>query len=408
MVSEIRLPPLGQTSDEMSIVEWYKKVGDVIAIAEPLLCVETDKANVDVESAEEGVILQILAEPGELLPSGSLLAYVGAPGESLLSVDSMIEPASTPTIDVKPEEAASAPKEIDLPAPMPDPASQATMQVRVQAAPAVRKLAAELGVNLAAITGTGSGGSIGRHDVEAAAAATSHGQAASSAEGGSDLTPVSPVRRVIARRLAKSAQTIPTFRLSADLNAGAAKRSMAAYGPGLTYTHLLLRSVARALREHPVMMRLWVEDGPSFRTLTAPNVGLAVAGDDSLFVVTVPTPDTESLAELVGTVGAAVERGRRGVLIAQDQHAASITVSNLGMLGISSFDAIIDPDQNAILAAGAVRDVVVVVDEAFTVRPLLSVTLSCDHRAVDGAQAARFLRTLQGYFESDPDGVTTS
>lgn len=404
MVAEIRLPPLGQTSDEMSIIEWYKKVGDTIAIAEPLLCVETDKANVDVESAEEGIVLQILAEPGELLPSGSLLAYIGAVGESLPSTDPVPEPAAAESAEDSGDLAPAAPAVLGTPSP----------SGRVRAAPAVRKLASDLGVDITALVGTGRDGAIERRDVQSvsdALRAAVVGVAPvpsvppappATAVG---LTDVPPLRRVIARRLVKSTQNIPVFRISADLNASAAKRSLAAAGKGLTYTHLLLRAVARALREHPVMMRLWIEDGPKFRTLTEPNVGLAVAGDDSLYVVTILAPDRTTLPELTTSVAAAADRGRRGVLLAQDQAPATITISNLGMFGVSSFDAIIDPDQNAILAAGAVADAVVAIDGMFAVRPMLSVTLSCDHRAVDGAQAARFLRTLQSYFENDPEGV---
>jgi pyruvate dehydrogenase E2 component (dihydrolipoamide acetyltransferase) len=152
------------------------------------------------------------------------------------------------------------------------------------------------------------------------------------------------------------------------------------------------------------MLRLWVEDGPKYRTLSEPNVGLAVAGDDSLYVVTIPTPDTVSLPELVDIVKAAAGRGREGHLDKVDQTPATITVSNLGMFAVDSFDAIIDPDQNAILATASVQDRVVAVDGTPTVVPQLTVNLSCDHRSVDGAQGAQFLRSLRGYFETDPAG----
>lgn len=383
MVEEIRLPPLGQTSDEMSIVEWYKKEGDRIQIAEPLLCVETDKAQVDVESAEEGVVLKIVAQPGVSLASGALLAYVGQPGEAVPDPDAA-PAAASPDPDAAAEGGPSAAS-----------ASPAGGAARVAASPVVRKLAASLGVDLAAVTGTGPGGRIERADVEAAAGAPP----VSGSSAPSTTTEVSPIRRAIARRLTRSTQTIPQFALQADLDARAARDLIAASGiPGLTYTHLLLRALAATLRAHPAMTRIWVEDGPAYRTVGA-DIGLAVAGDDALQVVTIAEPDAASLADLVASVRAAADRGRSGALTADDQRPAALSLSNLGMFGVDVFTAIVDPDQTAILAAGAVRDLVRAVDGKPAVVPVLSVTLSVDHRAADGAQAARFLADLRAAFE---------
>ena len=385
MVEEIRLPPLGQTSDEMSIVEWYKKEGDRIGIAEPLLCVETDKAQVDVESAEEGVVLKIVAQSGVSLASGALLAYVGQPGETVPDLDAA-PAAASPDPDATAEggpSVASAPPAV--------PAGG-----RATASPVVRKLAASLGVDLATVTGTGPGGRVERADVEAAAGRSS---AASSSPAAPGRAEVSPIRRAIARRLTRSTQSIPQFALQADLDARAARDLLADAGiPGLTYTHLLLRALAATLRAHPAMTRVWVEDGPAYRTLGA-DVGLAVAGDDALHVVTIAEPDAASLADLVATVKAAADRGRAGNLSADDQRPAALSLSNLGMFGVDVFTAIVDPDQTAILAAGAVRDLVRAIEGRPEVVPVLSVTLSVDHRAADGAQAARFLADLRSAFE---------
>ncbi len=404
MVFEIRLPPLGQTSDEMSIVEWYKNEGDTVDIAEPLLSVETDKSQVDVESAEAGTVLKIIAQPGEVLTSGSLLAYVGTPGAPILS-----EPGTPPRLGLA---GASAPATAAAAPAVPAVAASAPVRAagtRIQVSPAVRKLAADLGVDLSTVAGTGTNGIIERSDVQQAAERgvsepVAPGTGAPPAADPGDLTAVAPLRRTMARRLTTSTQSIPTFRLTAHLDATAAKHEIAAYGTGLTYTHLLLRVVARALRDHPVMLRLWVEDGPRYRTLPGANVGLAVAGEDSLYVVTIPNPDQLALPALVEAVSAAAGRRRAGILSNVDQTPATITVSNLGMFAVDSFDAIIDPDQNAILAAASVQDRVVAVKSVPTVVPQLTVNLSCDHRSVDGAQGAHFLHTLRGYFETDPAG----
>jgi pyruvate dehydrogenase E2 component (dihydrolipoamide acetyltransferase) len=398
MAYEIRLPPLGQTADEMSIVEWYKNVGDKIDLAEPLLCVETDKAQVDVESAEEGVVLAILAKPGELLASGTLIAWVGEPGEVLEAArtDAGAEVASA---GVEPQATPAPSQAIAVP-------SDAPQSGKTRVSPVVRKLAADLGVDLSSISGSGAGGLIQRADVEAAA--QSPGQSALNTSPDVHHLEVPALRRAIARRLTKSVQTIPQFSLRADLDATLAKRTIASAGGGLTYTHLVLRNVARALREHPTMLRIWDDNGPTYRTLSHAHVGMAVAGDDSLYVVTIPEPDVLGVSALVGVVAGAAERGRMGTLSKDDQLPAAIAVSNLGMFGVESFEAIIDPDQTAILAVGAVRDSVVSVDGEMRVAPTMTVNLSCDHRSVDGAQAAKFLRTFRTYFETDPAGPSSS
>jgi len=416
MAEQIRLPSLGQTSDEMSIVVWYKKVGDVIKIGEPLLCVETDKAQVDVESAEDGIVLKIFAEPGELLSTGALLAYVGVPGEvvpedaSAPLLGSFSTPAAAAVVAATSEtsvQTASVPSSSASIAPAP--------AGRVQALPVVRNLAASLGVDLSALSGTGPGGRIERADVEAAAR---NGPAAEPRESTptphatgphitepttTEPTNVSAVRRAIARRLTRSIQTIPQFTVEAQLDARLARDTLAGAGvPGLTYTHLLLRAIARAAREHPVMLRVWSDDGPSYRVLDVADVGLAVAGDDSLYIVRIAEPDRAPLADLVSIVHAAAERARAGVLSAEDQLPVALSVSNLGMFGVDSFHAIVDPDQTAIVAVGAVQDRVVALDGEVVVIPQVSVSVSCDHRAVDGVQAAKFLQSLKQHFETDP------
>ena len=383
MVEQIRLPSLGQTSDEMSIVVWYKKVGDPIKIGEPLLCVETDKAQVDVESAEEGIVLKIVAEPGESLSTGALLAYVGALGE-IVPEDASAPILGAPSTPVAAPVVAAA-SETSLPT-VTAPAG------RVQALPVVRNLAASLGVDLSTLTGTGPGGRIERADVEAAAR---YGTTA-------EPTTVSAIRRAIARRLTRSIQTIPQFTVDAKLDARLARDTLSSGGvPGLTYTHLLLRAIARAAREHPAMLRVWSEEGPSYRVLDAADVGLAVAGDDSLYIVRIAEPDRLPLADLVSRVRAAAERARDGVLSAEDQLPVALSVSNLGMFDVESFRAIVDPDQTAIVAVGAVQDCVVARDGKAFVIPQVSVSVSCDHRSVDGVQAAKFLQSLKRHFETD-------
>jgi pyruvate dehydrogenase E2 component (dihydrolipoamide acetyltransferase) len=386
MAEEIRLPPLGQTSDEMSIVEWYKKEGDSVSIGEPLLSVETDKAQVDVESAEEGIVLKIIAQPGELLTSGSLLAYVGVAGEELIAEQAPV----TPTVnnDAPPEVVGVTTEELVT------QTDEVSSHSRPQLSPVLRKLATSLGVDLSQVKGSGPNGRIERVDIESF---VQHNEVKPGATT-DEASTVSAVRQVIARRLTRSVQSIPQFTVDITLDARPAQNLMKQV-EGLTYSHVLLRAMALSARENPSLLRVWQDEGPSYRVLP-PNIGLAVAGDDSLLVVTIPEPDLMEIGELVLYVRKAVERARSSALTAEDQLPTSLSLSNLGMFGVDSFHAIVDPDQTAIIAAGAVMEKVVVIDGKPEVIPQMNVSISCDHRSADGVQAARFLQSLKRFFEA--------
>ena len=212
------------------------------------------------------------------------------------------------------------------------------------------------------------------------------------------LTPVPRHRQIIAQRLTQSVQTIPQIAVTAVLDMRRAQATLLAERERgiarLTYTHLLLRAVAQTLRQQPRLNTVWEANGPQFRQFAQANVGLAVASDDALLVVTIPEPDRLPLAELVSVTDAAIERGRSGVLAAADMARAALTVSNLGMYGVDSFTAIVDPAQTAILALGRVADQPLVVDGELRIIPQMKMTLVVDHRVADGAAAALFLRAL--------------
>ncbi len=329
MARPVRMPPLGATSDELRIVQWLKEAGEAVEQGEPLLEVETDKATLEVEAAVAGTLLAVLHGPGETIAVGETLAWVGAPGEEI--------PAE-----------------------------------KKQAVPVARKLAQEHGIDLAAVEGSGPGGRIEKQDVLALVEAP---------EGAIEL---SRHRRAVAERLTRSVQTIPQFSVGVDVEMTSAAARLTDGPPGLTYTHLLLQATAGALREHPEVNRLWVADGPRLRPLERADVGLAVAGEDTLLVPTIAEPDLLELSELVTVTDEAVRLAREGKLTATP---AAITLSNLGMFGVDRFTAIVDPDQTAILAVGAVRERV-------------ELTLTVDHRVVDGVLAARFLATIRARLES--------
>ncbi len=356
MARPVRMPPLGATSDELQIVQWLKEAGSVVAQGEPLLEVETDKATLQVEAAVAGTLLSVLHGPGETVSVGEVLAYIGAPGE-----------------------------EVDAAGPSPSKAGKR------QAVPTARRLAHEHGIDLAAVHGSGPDGRIEKEDVLALI------DVSPAAE---DELELSRHRRAVAERLTRSVLTIPQFSVAVDVDMSSAAAQLAqgrADGlAGLTYTHLLLRATAAALREFPAVNRLWVSEGPRLRQLERADVGLAVAGEDTLLVPTIAEPDVIELSALVEATADAERLAREGKVAGA---AAAITLSNLGMFGVDRFSAIVDPDQTAILAVGAVTERVSATAGEVRVGPSVDLTLTVDHRVVDGVLAARFLAAVRGLLE---------
>jgi pyruvate dehydrogenase E2 component (dihydrolipoamide acetyltransferase) len=353
MARAIRMPPLGATSDELTIVQWLKEVGSVVEQGEPLLEVETDKATLEVEAAFAGTLLAIAHGAGETVAVGEVLAHVGAPGE-------------------------------DVPAAASD---------KPQAVPTARRLAQEHGIELASVQGSGPRGRIEKQDVLALI------DVAPPADGRLEL---SRHRRGVAERLTRSVLTIPQFSVGVEVDMASAAAQLArARADGLaalTYTHLFLRATAGVLREQPALNRVWVADGPRLRQLDGAAVGLAVAGDDTLLVPTIADADRLELSALVEVTADAERVARAGKVTAGAP--AAIALSNLGMFGIDRFSAIVDPDQTAILAVGAVTERVGASGGEVRVGPWVELTLTVDHRVVDGVLAARFLAEIRARLQS--------
>jgi pyruvate dehydrogenase E2 component (dihydrolipoamide acetyltransferase) len=344
------MPALGQTSDELVLVAWLRAAGDQVAEGEPLLEVETDKATLEVEAALSGTLLAVVCEAGRTVTAGTVVGWIGEPGEQI-------------------------PEEEEAPAR------------KVLATPAARTLAREQGVDLAGLTGSGPDGRIERRDVLAAT---------DQAEQPADA--VSANRQAIARRLVRST-AIPQFSVSRTIDARRALAGAAAV-PGATLTHVLLQAVAAALRAFPSLNRVWADDGPTFRRVEGAAVGLAIATDDNLVVATIPEPDLSSLADLAETTRRVVDEARGGRLVAGFSGPAAVTVSNLGMFGIDRFEAIVDPDQTAILACGRVVERPAITADGIVAVAQLELTLTVDHRTVDGAEAARFLAAVCAELET--------
>jgi pyruvate dehydrogenase E2 component (dihydrolipoamide acetyltransferase) len=420
MAEEILMPPMGQTTKNLKILSWHKKEGEPVEQGEVLLEVETDKATVEVESYASGTVLKTLFQEGDVVEVGTLIAYVGNPGED---VEAPASPAAQP-----------APEGISKAQPVPERGAEAGAPVlpagKVLASPVARKLAKDNGIDLGALRGTGPGGRIKKQDVLAAiqqkgaaapaAAAAAHAAVAVPAAptavgvpGGAPpmeglpaegkIIEASRLRRAVAERLMHSFQSIPHIYLTARFDMSQAAKYLKStkdnLGIKLTFTHLILWAAAKALRREPAVNRLWLEDG-KIKLLGKSSVGLAVAGEESLIVVTVPEPDKMNLTQLAEYTGGAVSRARSGRLSGEDLAECSLTVSNLGMYGVDEFSAIIDPQQTAILAIGKIGEEPVIRGGGLFSCPKMSVTLSADHRVVDGVNAARYLAAFREILEN--------
>jgi pyruvate dehydrogenase E2 component (dihydrolipoamide acetyltransferase) len=381
MASDVIMPALGMAQETGKVVRWLKAEGETVAKGEALLEVETDKVTVELESPADGILAGISAAEGADVPVGETIAFVLAVGETL------------------PEPVAAVPAEVAPVVPRPS-RSEAVVQApaggrrRSLASPKARRIAAERGVDLAALAGSGPGGAVVAADLDGSAAA-------------SNGVTVPAIWRLMAERTTQSWQSVPHFYLRREVDASRLQswRAAARARPGqerASHTDLLVRLVAEALRRHPRVNSSW-SDGAVVRSEQI-NVGIAVAVDDGLVVPVVHDADRLSLADTVARRIELVDAARAGRLRPEDVTGGTFTVSNLGMFGVDSFDAIVNAPQAAILAVGRVADRVIPVDGQPAVRPVLQLSVSFDHRVVDGARGAEFVETLASLAE-EPAGL---
>jgi pyruvate dehydrogenase E2 component (dihydrolipoamide acetyltransferase) len=398
--TEVILPRLGQGMESGTIVRWLKSEGEPVEKGEPLFELDTDKVTQDVEAETSGVLLKIAVEEGEV-PVGQTVAFIGAEGED---VPEAAEAAPEPTASETPSNSLLQAKE--EPAPAPSPSENG----RIKASPLARRLARERGIELAALHGSGPEGRIVAEDVEraeagaAAAVPTSNSLLQGQAPPGEvERVPLSNVRKTIARRLTQAWQ-IPVFQLqaSADMtrvNALVARLRERDPDVRITVTDVLAKVCAQALMRHLEVNAEFTEDAILLHP--SANVGLAVAAPQGLVVPVIRGAERLSLTEIAGVRADLVGRARESKLRAEDLEGGTFTISNLGMYAVESFTAVLNPPQAAIVAVGATEDRVVPVEGETAVRPMVTLTATFDHRAVDGAPAAAFLQTLKESLE-DP------
>lgn len=383
MAISVVMPALEMAQETGKLVSWLKKEGDRVRKGEPLLEVETDKAVLEVEAAEDGVLAGISGEVGTDIPVGQVIAWIVAPGESVPTAAKAPVFATTTVADAAPSPASST------------PAAAATS---AQISPKARRMAKEAGIDLATVRGSGSGGEVLASDIQALVDAKADGAATTPPPAPQPA--LSSIQRLMAERTTQSWTTVPHFFVQRHVDATSLNQARAAMGPAvqqshgvkLTHTDLLIAAVARTLTKHPLLTASWMDD--SVRMNPDINIAIAMAVEEGVVSAVVHKASTLQVGEMAKLRLELTERARAHRLRPADLANGTFTISNLGMFQIDSFSAIITPPQAAILAVGAIADRVVAVAGRAEVRPMLTLTLSADHRVLDGAKASAFLRDL--------------
>ena len=409
----IRMPKMSDTMTEGTIVAWHKKVGDKVKAGELLADVETDKATMELESYEEGELLYIGVEQGSAVNVDDIIAIVGKPGtdyKPLLSAAAAPSSASAPQAATQPQTPAPA-------AVITDSSSKGNEAERIKASPLAKKMAQDKGIDIQSIMGTGENGRIVKKDVESfKVVSTSEIRPLGGGTGGVpsgflvplgqesfEDVPLSQMRKTIARRLSESLFTAPHFYLTMEINmdkAMEARKSIIDFtGSKISFNDMVIRAVAASLRLHPKVNASWL--GDKIRYNHHIHIGVAVAVEEGLLVPVVRFADSKSLSAISAEVKDLGARAKNKQLQPADWEGSTFTISNLGMFGIEEFTAIINPPDACILAVGGIKETVIVKEGQFKASNVMKVTMSCDHRVVDGAVGSAFLQTLKGLLE-DP------
>ncbi len=399
MATEVKLPRLGQGMESGTIVRWLKGEGEAVQKREPLYELDTDKVTQEVEAEADGVLLKILVAEGEV-DVGTTVAVIGKEGEAV----SIAAATETAKGDGAAAVEASPPAEPE-PESVPAPAAEggvAAGEARVKASPLARRMARERGLDLSRLTGTGPDGRIVAEDVEKAAGEPGAARVAlEPAEA--EVVQLTSIRKTIARRLTEAWQA-PVFQLgvSADMTEVLALRErlverLAEGDVKPTVNDVLTKLVAVSLTRHSAVNAVFT--GDEIKRFPAAHVGMAVAAPSGLVVPVIRDADRRTIQEIARARADLVGRARNGKLTLQDLEGGTFTVSNLGMFGVEQFVAVLNPPQVAILAVGTIKDTPVAVDGGIDVAPLVQLVLTCDHRAIDGADGAQFLQTLVALIE---------
>jgi pyruvate dehydrogenase E2 component (dihydrolipoamide acetyltransferase) len=426
MATKVHMEALSPTMEEGTLVTWLKKEGDQVNEGDVLAEIETDKATMELVARGSGVLRKQAIAEGQSAPVGTVIGVIAGPDEDIGDIGVAPPPvdAEAPKAEAPKAEApkAEAPKAEARPAPRAAPAAPAGPAPatapaegnggRVKASPLARKMAAESGVELQAVQGTGPGGRITKRDIEAATAQpaarapAAYSAAPRRAAEGPDYedVPLTQMRKTIAKRLVTSIGPVPTFYLTMEADMTRTQQARASVNARLeesgiktSINDFIIKAVAAALVQHPDVNAAWTDT--AIRKHNRVHIGVAVAVEEGLITPVVRDADAKGIAEIAQEVRELAKRARERKLQPDEYTGATFSVSNLGMFGIDEFTAIINPPEAAILAVGRVEEKVVVENGEIVARPRMRVTMSCDHRVVDGATGAQFLQTLRQYLE---------
>jgi pyruvate dehydrogenase E2 component (dihydrolipoamide acetyltransferase) len=403
MATEIKLPRLGQGMESGTIVKWLKSEGDAVEKGEPLYELDTDKVTQEVEADASGVLLKIAVQEGEV-PVGQTVAVIGEQGEEV-SIEEPTDggaPASAEKPGEAPKPERERGREASAEAEAPSGNGATRTDGRIKASPLARRIARERGIDLSQLRGTGPEGRIVAEDVERAEAAPAAAPAAAVPAGEVEVVPVTSIRRTIARRLTE-AWTVPVFQLTIDVDmerAVALREQLverAGEGAKPTLSDVLTKVCAVALMRNRSLNAHFADDG--IKRFPVANVGIAVAAPQGLVVPVIRSAESLAIQQIANARAEVVGRARDNKLRQGDLDDGTFTISNLGMFGVQQFIAVLNPPQAAILAVGSVEERPVARAGELVTRPMMTVTLTCDHRAVDGADGARFLEDVKAFLE---------
>ncbi|MCO6432377.1 MAG: 2-oxo acid dehydrogenase subunit E2 [Deltaproteobacteria bacterium] len=423
MAAEIKMPQLSDTMYSGKILTWHKKEGDQISRGDILAEVETDKANLEIESFQQGTLLQIKIPAGTSANVGDVIAVVGAPGEKVeasngakpAAEDKSEAPAQASQTQIQPRTEASTGNLQLVPPKAAQPAPPASHSDRVKASPLARKIAEQRNIELSNVQGSGPNGRIIKKDLDRAAAPAGEAEpsytpsppraAPSPAAGGSagSLTPLSKMRETIARRMQESVTQSPHFYVSTSVDMTQAKKLREALKErseykGISINHLVIKAVAYGIEKEPRVNNA-VKENQLFEPAQI-NIGVITAIEDGLLIPVIKEANTLSLKDVVFEARAAVERARAGRPNASDLTGGTFSISNMGMFDVESFTAIINPGQGSVLAVSSIKEQPVAVNGQVLIAPIMKVTISVDHRIIDGVMAGNFLKYFKEALET--------
>jgi len=410
MAEIVYMPKLSDTMVEGVVAEWTKKVGDAVSSGEVLAEIETDKATMEFESFYDGFLLHIGVEKGQTAPINAVLAIIGEKGEDVKKILAEAAKSAPAVEEAKVEEIKQAPSPEPVAQKVAAPIVSVPVQVadsngRVNASPLAKKMANDKGIDLNSVVGTGEAGRIVKRDIDHYTPYFGGGSVSRKAFVGTESytdEPVTQMRKTIAKRLAESKFTAPHFYLTLDIdmdNAIALRKSLFDLdGTKVSYNDMVIKACGLALREHPTVNSAWL--GDVIRRNEHVHIGVAVAVPDGLLVPVVRFADGKDLTTINAEVKDFAEKAKSKKLQPADWEGNTFTISNLGMFGIEAFTAIVNPPDSCILAVGGIKEVPVVKNGNVVPGNVMKVTLSCDHRVVDGVSGSQFLNTVKKYIEN--------